>query len=76
MYPCTENHNRLDLLACLEDANEMHIDPNIFPQIYNANGIEASTRENCDIPSPFYLIFDVPTFLPMTSRAQPRGEIR
>lgn len=36
----------------------------------------ASTRENCDIPSSSYPIFDVPTFLPMTSRAQPRGEIR
>lgn len=36
----------------------------------------ARTRENCDVPSSFCPIFDVPTFLPMTSRAQSRGEIR
>jgi len=34
----------------------------------------AQTREHCDIPSSFRPIFDVPTFLVMTSRAQPRGD--
>lgn len=45
MYSCKENHNKLDPLVCLEDANEMYIDRNIFPQIYNANGCGINKRE-------------------------------
>ncbi|EGI66569.1 hypothetical protein G5I_04901 [Acromyrmex echinatior] len=42
------------------------------PRRHKARVDMAQTRDPRDIPSSSRLIFDVPTFLAMTSRAQPR----
>jgi len=68
-----KNRNKPKLSVLLEDASEMYM-TRMRSHRHKARVDMAQTRDPRDIPSSFRLIFDVPTFLAMTSRAQPRGD--
>lgn len=67
--PFFENANEIYTMYYIQRKNSLWID--MTPTIERGGGRK---RDSCDIPSSLYPIFDVPSFLTMTSRVQPRGD--